>query len=119
MGRFDRVVIRDRTEHQGNIHLAVHPFKCDGLRRIENPGDYMDIRKGPLPDYLASLADALWDGIPGLTRLFFSNGQITLQHTGVFDDKEIVAAARELLEPILETNLALDSVYADVVMPDA
>lgn len=117
MPDFNRVVIRDRTENAHNIHLAVHPFRCDSPRKIDSQGDYMNIFKGPLPDWLARLADGLWDAIPALTCLLFRNGEITIQHTGVFDDKEIVEAAKEIIEPFLTEQLTLDCFYADVAGP--
>ncbi len=116
---FNRVVIRNRTQDEKNIHLAVHPFKCDGLRQINVKGDYTDIFKGLPPDWMIHLADDLWDGIPGLARLFFSNGQITIQHTGTFDDKEIIEAAKEIIEPFLTEQLTLDCVYADVALNES
>ncbi len=120
MPDFNRVVIRDRTAQQHNIHLAVHPFLMDGIRMITRKGDYMDIYRGPLPDWIAHLADELWDGVPGLSTLFLKNGGITIQHEGAFDDKEIVTAAKEIIEPFLTEQLTLDCVYADVMVgPDA
>lgn len=108
---FNRVVIRDATVHTHNVHISVHPFKrSDGLCMMSHKGEYTNDWREPMPEWQQRLADMLWDEIPGLSTLFFGNGQITIQHAGVFDDKDIVAAATTILQPVLETQLILESI---------
>lgn len=108
---FDKVVIRNVTSQATNVHLAVHPFRCfDGIRMMMHRGDYNDLfKKEELSEWKQRLADALWDEIPGLQNLFFSNGEITLQHHGVFEDAAIAAAATEIIQPALEAQALLES----------
>lgn len=129
MPDFNRVVIRDRTKQQYNIHLAVHPFHfTEGIRMMSSEDavdDFMTRASNehnaanPLTGPQARLAKNLMASIPGIQHLFFANGAITIQHTGVFDDKAIIAAAKEIIEPFLTEQLTLDCVYADVAGPDA
>lgn len=110
---FDRVVIKNVTQQKHNVHIAVHPFKSAGLRMMMRPGDYDetgDEYKGaPIPEWQRGLADSLWERIPGLHTLFFGNGQITIQHAGIFDDEDIIEAAAAILQPVLQAQLLLES----------
>lgn len=101
---FDRVVIKDVTRMENNIHLAVHPFSTPNAELIMMMSKNRFVE---LPEWQQKLADALWDNIPGLDTLFFNNGGITLQHTGIFSDAEIIEAAEEIIRPVLETQLTL------------
>ena len=104
---FQRVVIKQGwPEQQHNIHLAVHPFSFGRIRMMNYKGDE-GIFDEPLLPWQQAIADALWDSIPGLARLFFTNGAITIQHNGAFADAEIVATATEILRPALEEELQL------------
>ena len=109
--KFDKVVIKNNTTGANNIHLAVHPFRCAYvIKHMMEKGDY-DVGYGetrePLPDWQQKLSDELWDNIPGLQSLFFQNGEITLQHSGVFDDTEIIKSSTDILNPYLERELRL------------
>lgn len=110
---FDKVIIRNRTEQKENIHLSVHPFRSRGLRMMLGPGHYDetsdDYKGDSMPEWQRKLADSLWENIPGIQTLFFGNGQITIQHAGVFEDGEITEAAINILRPALETQLLLES----------
>ena len=108
---FNRVVIREQTQHENNIHLAVHPFKTPNatLYLMMTAHNYDSFRKPEMPQYMKDLADKLWNSIPGLSTLFFGNGKITLQHVGVFTDTEIVEAATPIITEVLEANLALEN----------
>jgi hypothetical protein len=105
MPNFDRVVIKADARHPRNIHLAVHPFRMPGPVAILVAGLY---DPPGVPPSKRPLADRLWEGIPGLLALFFSNGKITIQHSGLFPDEEIITAATEIIAPHLEEQLALD-----------
>jgi len=99
---FYKVVIRDKTMEQGNIHLAVHPFPVPHILMMMGKGNYTDHYGCSLPDWQRKLADELWDKLPGLQDLFFNNGEITIQHNGLFRDSEIREAAIKIIEPYLE-----------------
>lgn len=110
---FNKVVIKNTTQQEENVHLAVHPFKCDKMAMMMGKGDYGTdyFNSGwEMPEYQKKLADQLWEEIPGLHNLFFSNGQITLQHVGLFTDEQIIEAATEIIRPILEQNLLLSDI---------
>lgn len=113
---FDRVIIKDVTRTETNIHLAVHPFTTPNaeLVMMMSRERYQSPSGTELPEWQQRLADALWDGIPGLDTLFFNNGEITLQHTGVFSDAEIIEAAEEIIRPVLETQLTLKKLGAEL-----
>jgi hypothetical protein len=102
---FDRVVIKADARSSTNIHLAVHPFRMPRPVAMLSAGPYEDLG---LPPSKRPLADQLWEGIPGLSALFFSNGNITINHSGLFPDAEIIAAATEIIAPHLEEQLVLD-----------
>jgi hypothetical protein len=111
---FNRVVIINKTQQAENIHLAVHPFPFDHwITSMHKKGDYGHSfgEEGPevTSEWQQRLADALWDGIPGLDTIFFKNGEITLQHAGVFSDEEIIEGAIAIIKPVLEQNLILSS----------
>lgn len=111
MPDFNRVVIRNVTQHDRNIHLSVHPFPLEAvIRMMETKGEYGNHFQDDPPEWRQRLADALWDALPGLTRLFFANGSITLQHSGVFSDAEIIEAATEVIQPVLAGQLLLQQV---------
>ena len=109
MKEFDHVVIRNRTKQEQNIHLAVHPFMAgeEGIVMMTRRGNYGD---ADLPEWKQRLADKLWDTLPGLHRLFFLNGEITIQHGGVFEDAEIFEVASAIIRPALEAQLLLASI---------
>lgn len=71
-------------------------------------GGYTQSYSEDLPAWQTDLADELWDGIPGLNTLFFHNGSITIQHSGLFEDAEIIDAATRIITPFLQTQLTLD-----------
>ncbi len=108
----NKVVIRNRTEQAFNMHLAVYPFPhlFSTSTMMSTRGDYGHDWEEPMPEWQRNLADSLWDAIPGLTRLFFKNGEITLQHAGVFDDPEILGMATKVIEPVLQSNLTLQEI---------
>lgn len=113
---FDKVVIRNKTEQEHNIHLAVHPFPVDGMiRSFDHSGDRDTLfnESEPLPEWQGKLVDTLYERIPGLQALFFRNGGITLQHSGVFDDEAIITEAEAILRPVLEENLRLKRLLAE------
>lgn len=68
-------------------------------------------------EWKCRLADALFEGIPGLTRLFFTNGNITIQHSGAFPGKDILAAAKAIIQPALEAQLALSLMWTGDTEP--
>ena len=109
---FDIVVIKRLPQSEsGNIHLALHPFHLVGpewIRSFKHKGDFDTIfDREPLPEWQQKLVDELFESLPGLQTVFFKNGEITLQHSEVFSDDEIVEAATKLLHPVLSINLQL------------
>ena len=40
MNQFNKVVIKNVTDHPTNIHLAVHPFPFGSIHMMMNKGDY-------------------------------------------------------------------------------
>lgn len=107
MKGFNKVVVRNVTQQKNNVHLAVHPFFFNRILMMMNKGDYSNHDGSELTDWQKHLADELWNNIPGLSDLFFCNGEITIQHTGIFNDSEIFDAASEIIRPYLEENLTL------------
>jgi hypothetical protein len=104
--RFNRVVMKPESLQRGNIHIAVWPFALDDIYSIH---DYMrKVRDETvkLPEWLRPLAQELMDAIPGLKMLSFSNAQIVIQHTKVFEDSEILEVVLPLIEPVLRSRLA-------------
>jgi hypothetical protein len=117
MSRFDRVVVVNKTMHAHNVHLGVHPFSFpSGIKMMTRKGDYdFYLKSGEMAEWQKKLADELWDGIPGLSTLFFDNGQITLQHSGVFTDHDIVAEATDIITPFLEQEMLLKNLFKEEV----
>ncbi|MAH47252.1 hypothetical protein CMI37_15615 [Candidatus Pacearchaeota archaeon] len=110
MTNFNQVKYIDQTEQRGNIHIAVHPFRVEKLAMMSWKGDYGTfVDEHPLSETQQRLADKLWEEVPGLRTLFFANGQITLQHSQVFNDTEIVESARPFIESVLNANLELET----------
>ncbi len=117
---FDQVVIKDVTQQARNIHLAVHPFPiANHINMMTRKGDYGHERdfdtKEPvttMAEWQKRLAVAMWDGIPGLSTLFFVNGSITLHHNGVFEDALIIEGATSIIRPALEQELQLRNLEA-------
>ncbi len=107
MERFNEVVIKNVTEQPKNIHLAVHPFPFNRIKMMMHKGDYTNNDGTELEEWQKHLADDLWDKIPGISDLFFCNGEITIQHQGVFEDEEIIEVATEIIKPYLDKNLNL------------
>lgn len=111
---FNVVVFRNKTKRVNNIHLSVHPFYQPFVYSMYFRGDYKEhipYNNGGIALCWRPLADKLWDNIPGLNVLFFLNGEIILQHSGVFPDNEIIEAAREIILPYLEEQLKLNNLY--------
>lgn len=113
MADFNRVVVADRTRGEGNVHLAVHPFKSERIVMMLRKGWYEEYEGYEMPPYQKALADLFWDRIPGLHTLFFANGGVTIHHEHVFTDGEIFEAAKEIIVPVLEQNLMLSEVSDD------
>lgn len=120
---FNRVVIRvinndgSTGSYEGNIHLAVHPFKCEHFFMMGCKG-YYDVS---MPLWQRDLADKLWDEVPGMHTLFFGNGYITVQHHEVFTNAEIIEVAEALIRPVLEAQLksaALPDVFSAAFTED-
>lgn len=101
--RFNRVVIRPRGGQLGNIHLGVWPFSVGSIVGIEHYS--LETQLAKLPEPYAALARTLWDAVPGIKHLYFSNGQITIQHSGAFDDEEIIDVVSPIIHPVLEAAL--------------
>lgn len=134
MPNFNRVVIKNTTEpigtkhydsfyderppfvyDGGNVHIALHPFKCPRLVSMNRPQDYgLHFDDYEMPEYQKRLADALWESLPALHTLFFGNGQITIQHRNVFSDDEIFEAAEQIIRPILEQNQMLNTLDINI-----
>lgn len=110
--KFNKVVIKDVTSQKHNIHLAVHPFPFGVIMMMMNKGDYTNHDGTELKDWQKRLADSLWENIPGISDLFFCNGEITIQHQGIFEDIEIIEAAKEIISPSLEENLKLNNMLS-------
>ena len=113
---FDKIVIKNRTTHENNIHLAVYPFPMTGpdwIRSFRYKGDPdTDLGRESLVDWQRKCVDQFFEILPGLQAVFLRNGEITLQHSGVFSDEEIVEAASKILRPVLEENLRLERLMA-------
>jgi hypothetical protein len=103
--RFNRVVLRAESLQRGNIHIAVWPFALDDIYSMESYMRKVRDETLKLPEWLRPLAQQLWDEIPGLKMLSFSNAQIVIQHAKVFEDSEILQVAAPLIEPVLRANL--------------
>ena len=106
------VIIKNITQQETNIHLAVHPFRnTGGIVMMSWKGHYGTTigEQEPMAEWKQRLADSLWDDLPGLRTLFFTNGGITLQHGGIFNDDEIIKLAEEIIRPVLETQALLES----------
>lgn len=110
MSLVDKVIISNRTTSRHNIHLAVHPFSHNGIIMMMQKGDYDNHRGDVLAEWKQKLADSLWDKIPGLHSLFFQNGEITIQHVGLYSDEEIISEAEAIIMPVLKGQLLLRSV---------
>lgn len=118
MSTFNKVVFRHVGVSERNVHIAVHPFPCeDGTRGMSWRTDYGSPLKEALAEWKCRLADALWDGIPGLHDLFFSNGMISIQHTGAFSDKEVLTAAEAIIRPVLAAQLAVSQMWTGDIEP--
>lgn len=105
---FNKVVIKNTTQFHHNVWLAVYPFYVADMVRMEHKGHYgYDWDTGSISEWQKALADKLWDKLPGLQTIYFDNGEIILQHNGLFSDEEIIAAATEVIQPVLEDNLLL------------
>lgn len=108
---FNEVVVKINPRSQpGNLHIAVHPFKCSRLYMMMWVGDYGDRgfeNEGLMSEYQKKLADQLWEKIPGMHTMFFMNGEITIQHNELFGEDDIFEAVKAIVKPILEQNLLL------------
>ncbi len=109
MADFNRVVIKDisLSFDQHAVRMAVHPFPFDG-----DGEDYFKMTSRgkfsiDIPDHQKRLANALWERIPGLRSMYFKNGEISIYHSGIFENEEIYKAALDIVTPFLEQNLAL------------
>jgi len=103
---FNQVVFKADTSHSQIVQMAIHPFFINQMVIMPAPGNYGILLDTPaIADYQKQLADALWDHIPGLSCLFFTNGSIVIQHAGVFSSEEIAAAAEKIILPVLENTL--------------
>lgn len=104
------IIIRDRTKQTGNVHVAIHPLRTSG-------NTWMSIYKGhygsqdifadeenKMPLWLRKMADDLWEAVPGLNTLSIGNGEITLQHVGIFEDREVIAYAEPVIRHHIELN---------------
>ncbi len=101
---FDRVVIKiSPRSKEGNLHILVHPFNTDHIVMMMGK-ESIRWRKEELHEWQVPLAEQLFDKIPGLQTLFFNNGEITMQHAGVFSDTEVFLKVKEIVEPVLVTN---------------
>lgn len=111
--RFNKVVIKKSDSYREghhNIWLSVHPLKLDYIRSSSHMNDYGRIGDwSDTPQYIKDLMDEMWNKIPGLSYLSFNNGRVVIQHTGAFDDKDIEEVAIDILQPVLEANLALQN----------
>lgn len=96
-----RVIIRNNTEQEGNIHLAVNPFPFGQLRSfMHNADDHLYGEQKPLTDDQCAMRDALF-ALPGVSLIAFKHGEITVQHVRVIDDHEMVLAAVLIILPFL------------------
>ena len=108
----NQVIVRNVTEQERNVHLAIHPFQFGVIAMMSNKGDYgRRFNDGEeMILWQREMADALWDGIPGLSTLFFVNGGVTLQHNGLFNDAEVIDEATKIITPFLMTNRILNDI---------
>ena len=105
---FKEVVFKNLTLQKNNIHLGVHPFRMgEGIVMMMSKGDYGLSHQKLDSQWEKDLADKLWDNIPGMDILFFDNGEVTLQHKGIYEDEELISVAEQIIRPILEWGLAL------------
>lgn len=106
---FNKIVFSAHINYSANIHIRVHPFAVSRMVMMTEPGEYNHYFTDdtPLTESQKILADTLWEAIPGLNNLFFDNGEITIQHDGLFDDSEILEAAKTIIMPELEATLEL------------
>lgn len=98
-------IIKNVTQHEGNVHLAVYPFFHNSINMMTEQGYYRDHEGSQMTDWEKSLADKLWETIPSLAVLFFNNGEITIQHHRLLSDEEVVEMASSIILPYLTANM--------------
>ena len=103
------VIIKEVTTQGRNVQLAVYPFFTTyHIHHFRRRGQFDMIWEGDkLPEWHKSLSNILFDKVPGLQDLFFTNGEITLQHSGVLEDAEVIELTKEVITPFLEQELRL------------
>lgn len=90
--------------------FAVYPFPIDGVRFMFSKGHYDDGNRDDLPVWMRQLADKLWDSIPGIQQIIFSNGEIQLTNSGVCTQAEVIEMAKAIILPFLEVEFRLMSI---------
>ena len=103
----NKPIIKDVTLDSKNVHLAVYPFFHGAINMMMHMGDYGEHGYNPMQEWEHELSDKLWNNIPCLNMMFFSNGNITLQHNGLLTDAEVIELATPIIMPYLETNIKL------------
>ena len=105
----NKVLIKDVTRQENNVHIAVYPFPHAYIVMQMHKGDkFEEDIFGCLEElWKRELSNMLWDEIPGLDTLFFANGKVTIHHNGLLDDSEVIEIATEIIKPYLETQLKL------------
>lgn len=102
-----RPIIKNVTRDERNVHLAVYPFFHNSINMMMHKGHYGEYFDEKLSEWKKELADKLWDNVPGISCLFFNNGEITIQHNGVLEDNDVIELATRVIQPYLETNIRI------------
>lgn len=108
MADFNRVVIQPAfsTSSTGAVRLVLHPFQVSRLHIMLNRDGFITDSES-LTQWQREMLDALWEGLPGLDKVFVENGQIALYHHEVFSSGELTEVAITIIRPYLETALKL------------
>ena len=113
-------IVRNHKYGKNNVHIGVYPLFVSRLQLIMGAsscqGDFVDYGNSNsgrvLSESQQNLAKQLFEEVPGINALFLGNGCVTIQHTGVFNDDEVVELATSVLTPYLEAELKFRSLLA-------
>ncbi len=108
MSDYNKVVLFQRPATLGVIALTVHPFFLIGIHLIIGKGHY-GFNEEDLGENFRRLSDRLWEAIPGIESISFSNSSIIITHKGVFPEEDLVNSIKLLVRPELEANVRLQS----------
>lgn len=100
-----------KVSKQSYVALALHPFEHRNVYQFFIYDPNRDIahsqqkNKPELEEWKLDIRDSIFDSIPGVEMVVFSNAQLMVEHVGVWTDTQVMNKMADIVKPYMKIEM--------------